>query len=129
MSHASIRGPAAAVLSVLIVFAVAAAEPAPSFEKQIAPLLQSRCLKCHNPAKARGGLDLTTHDALHKGGEKGVVVVPGKSLDSVLYAKVRDGKMPPGQPLGESEVALVRGWIDDGAPWQKGLVLAPPAAT
>ncbi|HBI41902.1 MAG TPA: hypothetical protein DDY78_03470 [Planctomycetales bacterium] len=129
MSQTSIRGPVLPFLSVLIVLAVAAAEPAPSFDKQVAPLLQSRCLKCHNPAKARGDLDLSTRDTLLKGGEKGVVVVPGKSRESALFAKVRDGKMPPGQPLGENEVELVRRWIDDGAPWKEGLALKPPSNT
>jgi hypothetical protein len=128
MNQTLVRGPALAVLSVLIVFAVAAAEPAPSFEKQVAPLLQSHCLKCHNHGKARGDLDLTTRDALLKGGDKGVVVVAGKSGESLLFAKVRDGKMPPNQPLAESEVALLRRWIDAGAPWE-GLALKPPANT
>ena len=121
--------PALAVLPFLMALPAAAAEPGPSFEKQVAPLLQSRCLKCHNPAKARGDLDLTTRAALLKGGEAGVVVAPGKSGDSLLFVKVRDGKMPPGQPLTENEVGLLSRWIDAGAPWTEGLALKPPAGT
>ena len=117
------------VLPFLIALPAVAAEPGPSFDKQVAPLLQSRCLKCHNHAKARGDLDLTTAAALLKGGEAGAVVAPGKSADSLLFAKVRDGKMPPGRPLAESEVGLLRRWIDAGAPWTQGLALKPPAGT
>ncbi len=84
-----------ALLSAFLV--LGAADPAPSFETQVAPLLQSHCLKCHNPVKLRGGLDLTTRTGMLKGGEAGAVVVPGKSADSLLYAKVHDGKMPPGR--------------------------------
>ena len=109
-----------AVLPLLI-----AAEPEPSFEKQVAPLLKSRCLKCHNPAKARGELDLTTRASLLKGGQTGAAVVPGKVADSLLFAKAHDGKMPPGQPLAAAEVDLLRRWIDAGAPWQQGLTLKP----
>ena len=113
-----------ALLSALLV--VGAADPAPSFETQVAPLLQSHCLKCHNPVKLRGGLDLTTRTGLLKGGEAGAVVVPGKSADSLLYAKVHEGKMPQDGPLAEAEVELLRRWIDAGVPWQ-GDALKPPA--
>ena len=112
-----------------IALPAAAAEPGPSFDKQVAPLLQSRCLKCHNHAKARGDLDLTTGATLLKGGEAGAVVAPGKSGDSLLFAKVRDGKMPPGRPLPANEVRLLGRWIDAGAPWTQGLALQPPAGT
>jgi len=105
----------------------AAAEPVPSFEKQVAPLLEARCLKCHNPAKSRGDLDLSTRAALLKGGEAGAVVAPGQTADSPLFDKVRDGKMPPGQALSETEVELLRRWIDAGAPWSEGMALKPPA--
>ena len=114
-----------ALLSAFLV--LGAADPAPSFETQVAPLLQSHCLKCHNSVKLRGGLDLTTRAGLLKGGEAGVVVVPGKSADSLLYAKVHDGKMPPDGPLADAEVALLRRWIDAGAPWEGAVALTPPA--
>ncbi len=62
-----------------------------------------------------------------KGGEAGAVVVPGKSADSLLYAKVHDGKMPQDGPLAQAEVELLRRWLDAGAPWPDALVLKPPA--
>ena len=119
---------ASAVLPLVCVLGAAAAEPEPSFEKQIAPLLQSRCLKCHNSAKARGDLDLTGRAALLKGGDAGVVVAPGQSSDSLLFVKVRDGKMPPGRPLAGAEVELLRRWIDAGVPWPEGVALQPDKA-
>ncbi|HVS35878.1 MAG TPA: DUF1549 domain-containing protein, partial [Gemmataceae bacterium] len=112
------------LLYTLLVFG--AADPAPSFQTQVGPLLQSHCLKCHNPAKHRGGLDLTTRAGLLKGGQDGAVVAPGNSADSLLYAKIRDGKMPPDGPLADAEIELLRRWIDAGAPWE-GAALTPPA--
>ncbi len=111
-----------ALFSALFVFG--ASDPAPSFETQVAPLLQSHCLKCHNTVKLRGGLDLTTRVGLLKGGEAGAVVVSGRSGDSLLYAKVHEGKMPPDGPLADAEVELLRRWIDAGVPWE-GAALKP----
>jgi Protein of unknown function (DUF1553)/Protein of unknown function (DUF1549)/Planctomycete cytochrome C/F5/8 type C domain len=115
-------------LAFVSILSAVAAESEPSFEKEIAPLLQTRCLKCHNSAKFRGELDLTGRAALLKGGQTGAAVTPGKSGASLLFAKVRDGKMPPGRPLGADEVELLRRWIDAGAPWPEGVALKPDKA-
>jgi hypothetical protein len=104
---------------------VAAAESVPSFEREVAPLLTSRCLKCHSGTRARGDLDLTNRESLLAGGASGAVVAPGKSSESLLFEYVRDRKMPPKQPLSDKEIDLLRRWIDGGAPW-KGSALSPP---
>ena len=117
-----------AVLPLAFIPKAAAAEPEPSFEKQVAPLLQSHCLKCHNSTKVRGDLDLTGRAALLKGGQTGPAVAPGDSTASLLFAKVQAGKMPPGRPLGADEVELLRRWIDAGAPWPKDVTLRPDKA-
>ncbi len=102
-----------------------AAEPSPSFEREIAPLLTARCLKCHSGESAKGELDLTRQDRLQAGGSSGSAVVPGKSSASLLFEYVREKKMPPKQPLNDREVALLRRWIDGGASWS-GPALKPP---
>ncbi len=113
-----------AILFVCVLNA-AAAEPAPPFDKQIAPLLQARCLKCHNAIKSRGDLDLTGRASLLKGGQTGPAVTPGHSAASPLFAKVHAGKMPPGNPLGADDVELLRRWIDAGAAWPDNVALKP----
>jgi Planctomycete cytochrome C len=50
-----------------------------------ATVLESRCIGCHYPVKSRGGLDLTTRDALLKGGDRGAAIVPGNAGASLLY--------------------------------------------
>jgi mono/diheme cytochrome c family protein len=98
------------------------------FEKRIAPLLQQRCLSCHRPDKKKGDLDLSTRAGALKGGEEGPAVVPGKPADSLLLIKVggRVPKMPRGgDPLSAAQVADVRRWIADGAPWPPDIRLAP----
>ncbi|HEV3029841.1 MAG TPA: c-type cytochrome domain-containing protein, partial [Planctomycetota bacterium] len=46
------------------------------FEREIAPLLTSACLKCHGPTKQKGHLRLDSREALQKGGEDGPCLVP-----------------------------------------------------
>ena len=57
-----------------------------------------QCLRCHGGEKIRSGLDLSTREGLLKGGDKGLVVVPGKAKDSRLYqyvAHLDKPHMPP----------------------------------
>jgi len=54
------------------------------FDRQVAPILASRCLECHSGAEPKGGLSLTTADAVTSGGDSGTAVVPNKPGDSLL---------------------------------------------
>ena len=99
------------------------------FENRIRPLLVARCVKCHGPKKAEGGLRLDSHTGLLRGGESGRVVVPGNPKDSPLLAAVRrDGelKMPPERSLSRLEIADLSRWIRQGAVWPEGMLLAEP---
>jgi mono/diheme cytochrome c family protein len=95
------------------------AEPGsgPNFEKDIQPLFQTRCGKCHSSKARKGGLDLSSMAGLKKGGESGEPAVV-KSLDeSLLWIMIDGGDMPPkGQPsLSAKEKQLIRKWIEGGA--------------
>jgi hypothetical protein len=96
-----------------------AAEP-PDFEKDIAPLLIRRCLECHQTTIASGGLSLQSASDLSKGGDSGVVVVAKSVKESRLIERVFAGEMPPlkhgeSQKLPDSEIEILRRWVDDGA--------------
>ncbi len=95
----------------------AAAADAPTFRKDIAPLFEARCLKCHGGPKARGDLKLTSRAALLAGGASGPAVKPGDANASLLFTHLRDRKMPPKDPLAAAEINRVRRWIDAGAAW------------
>jgi uncharacterized membrane protein len=93
-----------------------------TFAKDIKPLFEASCTKCHGAEKQKGKLRLDSlRDAL-KGGENGKCITPGKSADSMLVKAVarlnEDDAMPPegkGKPLTAAEVGLIRAWIDQGA--------------
>ncbi len=124
--QAAAPGLLALAVLVIVPAALRAAEP-PSFARQVAPLLQARCLRCHAGNHPKGDLDLTTARGIQEGGASGPVVRPGKAADSLLFTHVRDRKMPPKQPLAAAEVELLRRWIDAGARWEgPSLAVAAP---
>jgi hypothetical protein len=96
------------------------------FSGKVAPLLQKRCLSCHDGQKKRGGLDLSTRAGLLAGGETGAAVTVGKSAQSLLIHKVSGPtpRMPKqGTKLTAAEVETLARWIDTGAPWPQGMRL------
>ena len=104
--------------------------PAPAaqkidFVRDIKPILQGHCWKCHSDEKPRSHFRLTSREAALKGGEHGVDILPGKSAQSPLIRYVarldEEIVMPPegrGTPLDAHEIALLRAWIDQGVPWE-----------
>ncbi len=83
-------------------------------------VLDKQCLTCHGAAKM-SDFDMRQRDTLLRGGKRGPAVVAGRPEESLLYKAVaREGdlRMPPGKAaLSDAELALVRDWIRDGAPW------------
>ena len=84
-------------------------------------MLVEKCLQCHGETKAMGGLRLHTRADLLRGGDKGPVVEPGNSAGSRLIHMVGgldELKMPlQGEALTDSQVGLLRSWIDRGLEW------------
>jgi hypothetical protein len=72
---------------------------------------------CHSGAKPEAGLDLTSRALALKGGVSGAALLPGDPEKSLLLQRVSARQMPPGSPLVDDEVALLRRWIAGGAVW------------
>lgn len=88
----------------------------------IAPIFEQRCVQCHKEGKSKGKLRMDTYELLVKGGSEGPGLVPGKSAESLIITRVElpmddEEHMPPeGKPdIEDSEVAIVKWWIDNGA--------------
>lgn len=93
-----------------------------TFEKDIKPIFDKSCVKCHGAEKQKGKLRLDTLEATLKGGENGESVIKGNSAKSTLVHTIarldEDSAMPPdgkGEPLTKEQVGIVRAWIDQGA--------------
>jgi mono/diheme cytochrome c family protein len=106
-----------------------AAASAFDFDRDIRPLLEQHCVECHGAEKQKGKFRLDARDFLLKGGENGVDVIPGKSAESALIHAVarldEDTAMPPKQEkaLPPAKIALLRAWIDAGAPYPEGFII------
>ena len=90
------------------------------FEKNVRPILATRCQECHGPAKQKGGLRLDARATILAGGLTGPAVVPGKPKESLLVNAINYGEtyqMPPKSKLPEQEVATLTRWVEMGAPW------------
>ncbi len=97
------------------------------FERRVRPVLVTRCLECHGPAKQEGGLRLDARAHVLAGGASGAVIVPGDAAASRLMAAIRrqgDPKMPPDRPLSAGEIAALERWIQAGAFWPEQATLA-----
>lgn len=92
----------------------------PTFEADVLPIFQARCLVCHTEGAPQKGLVLATRVALLRGGESGPAIEPGRSGNSLLMDKIAGRQMPPMDPkLTSEEVDTIRRWIDQGAPSAK----------
>ena len=89
----------------------------PGLERDILPILQAHCLKCHGPIKPKGKLNLGSPRAMARGGASGPVVVPSQPDESALWDQVASGEMPPKteEPLSDTDKATIRRWIERGA--------------
>src|SRR5215510_7804966 len=99
--------------------------PQVSFNRDIRPILATRCLKCHGEKKQSGGLRLDVQAHAMRGGQGGPVIVAGKATQSRLYQRVTapndDQRMPPtGERLSLAEASALKAWIDAGAVWPEG---------
>jgi hypothetical protein len=96
------------------------------FRTQIAPILERRCVRCHQGGKPKGGLSLVTEESFRRGGESGAVVAPGSPEESLLLDMISGDKpeMPKeGEPLTKEQISVIRSWIENGAKWPEGLAL------
>lgn len=103
------------------------------FARDIRPILEANCLRCHGPEKPKSNFRLDNRPAALKGGEEGHDILPGDSAQSPLIhyvaRLVEDSEMPPvgkGQPLTASQISLLRAWIDQGVAWNQVAPTNPP---
>ena len=90
------------------------------FRGQVKPLIEASCLKCHGlNGSEKGGLQLTSRDAVMRGGELGPAIDLDEPADSVLLEAVNYAslEMPPSGKLSDAEIAIFRRWIERGLPW------------
>lgn len=104
-------------------------EEAVVFQDLVQPILEKKCVACHNPDKIKGELLLTDAKSISKGGKTGPLFVAGKPELSLLiqraHLSIDDKKhMPPiGKPqLSDDELQLLSWWVKEKASFTKKVV-------
>ncbi len=107
-------------------------EQALVYDHVIRPILEQKCIGCHNPDKAKGGLMLSDPGSLLKGGKTGAALVPGKPEVSLVLERVHlpleeKKHMPPKSKvqLTRNEITLLHLWIKNRADFTKKVVDLP----
>ena len=112
-----VRVTTAAIL-ILSASVVTAAKDVINYADHIRPVFQQSCFNCHNPDKAKGGLDLTSYRATMAGSSTGEVVVSldaGNSRLLGVMSHTLSPKMPPrGEKVADAKIELIRKWIEQG---------------
>ncbi|MGF1582591.1 MAG: PSD1 and planctomycete cytochrome C domain-containing protein [Gemmataceae bacterium] len=107
------------------------AKQAKFFDSKVKPILKALCFSWHGGGRrVRGGLNLTTREALLEGGDEGKVIDlkhPEKSrlLDAINHGEL---KMPPRGKLPQSQLNVLTEWVNMGAPFSaaKAVAHGPP---
>jgi uncharacterized membrane protein len=111
---------AALLVATFAILRIGSTEAAPatniSYAKDVQPILESRCGKCHMGEFVSEGLHMDTYESLIKGSDNGPVIIPGNADDSLLVQKLVDGKMPKrGPKLTPIQIQTITDWINSGA--------------
>jgi hypothetical protein len=114
-----------ALLSLIAWSQVAEGGDGIGFTRDILPLFQQHCLKCHGGVRRAGGLSLSVMSGAHLTGDSGkAMIVAGQPEQSELFRRVTttgaDERMPAEQPpLNPAQIDTLRRWIEEGAKWPK----------
>lgn len=115
---------------------LADAAPVVGFNQDIRPILADACFHCHgpDPGTRKAGLRLDTEAGFFtsKDGEP-PTIIKGQPDKSSLYQRListdEDEIMPPPEShktLKPAEIAKIKAWIEQGAPWQPHWSLIAP---
>ncbi|MEM7601412.1 MAG: DUF1549 domain-containing protein, partial [Verrucomicrobiota bacterium] len=121
------RAPWLAVVLLCLASSLPAFSNDVDFVRDVKPVLEAKCLSCHNPNNPKGDLSLATLAEIQAYGED--VIRAGDHLDSLLHQVTipLDGDKPEmpkeGEALTSEEAKLLAAWIDAGAVWPDRLVL------
>jgi Planctomycete cytochrome C/WD domain, G-beta repeat len=121
---------AAGFLFVLFAAPTRADDAKVTYDDHLAPILRQRCSSCHSQNTKKADLDVTSYSALMQGGSSGAVIEPGDADASHLFGLVAHTTEPfmpqNADKLPDSEIDIIRRWINGGALENAGSKAAKP---
>jgi len=104
-----------------------AAKHAPvDFITHVKPVLEAKCVLCHNRQALPGHMSLENRAEAMSSGALGTFIVPGSPEHSLLISNVHSDHskmsvMPAvGERLTDDEYAILTKWVKEGARWPAG---------
>ncbi|AEL25211.1 DUF1553 domain-containing protein [Cyclobacterium marinum] len=104
-----------------------------SYNRQIRPIINNKCISCHGGVKQSGGFSLLFEEEAKMDTESGKpAIIPGDAEASEMVTRLThhdpELRMPLGKdPLSNEEINLIKEWINQGANWEKHWAYIPPA--
>ncbi|MDQ1469987.1 MAG: hypothetical protein QOJ99_1467 [Bryobacterales bacterium] len=138
----SLRFPCLLAMSSSLCLSQSTQKPTIDFQREIRPILSDNCFQCHGPDSGTrmAGLRLDLKETAMAVRKNGAPVVAGKPAESLLYQRISAAdaarRMPPEsshKSLNAAQIAKLKLWIEQGAPWQEHwayhapVKAAPPA--
>jgi len=125
-------------LSLLLTLGIGKAETQGEvdFAEHIRPILNANCTECHGGVKAAGRVSFVYEDRVigFEGKSGFTTVIPGDIEESELYYRIttddKDERMPPideHPSLSDSEIAIIKQWIEEGAKWSEHWAFEAPS--
>lgn len=87
----------------------------PDFKKDVLPVFEEKCIRCHGGKRRGGKLDMRTLEAMLEGGVTGPSIKPGNAKKSLLIELIHYKEMPPkkeGPFVTPLELERLRRWIN-----------------
>jgi uncharacterized membrane protein len=107
-------------------------EDAEVFSHLVRPILEEKCMGCHNSKKAKGELVMESQDLLVKGGKDGKLWDSTQADFGLMMRRIhlplesRKHMPPQGKPqLTQDEITIIQGWLQHGADFKLKLVELP----
>src|SRR5690554_1582915 len=103
-----------------------------SYNRDIRPIVNTKCISCHGGVKQSGGFSLLFEEEAKAITESGkLAIIPGDSKNSEMIKRLTHSdtslRMPlDREPLTEEEIQLIAEWIDQGAKWEEHWANIPP---
>lgn len=96
------------------------------FLTHVKPVLEAKCVMCHNREALPGHMSLENRAEAMRSGALGTFIVPGSPDSSLLVSHVEDAHskmsvMPAvGERLTDDEHSILKKWVKEGARWPAG---------
>lgn len=127
-----LHGFMAIILITLSYFILQSGSGSISYNQDIRPIINGKCITCHGGVKKSAGVSFLFREEALDTAESGTpAIVPGDAEASGMYQRIvhydPEHRMPlEKEPLSTQEIKLIKQWIDEGAEWEDHWAYVPP---